>query len=155
MKTLRWIIAFATLAVTPPAHAGINDPEVIIYRYFGVVDNGGPANTGAATVFLCTNYSGVSEIIRIVLRQFNNTLLQNSAFTLGHLETLSAATHNVNLTFINGLLTPNTVVRGTAAIAATSTSIGCTAMLVDAASAAPAGVKLHGVRLNPVPVTQE
>jgi hypothetical protein len=41
MKAIHWIIAAAAFAFVQPAQAGINDPEVIIYRFPGVLDNGG------------------------------------------------------------------------------------------------------------------
>jgi hypothetical protein len=41
MKAIQWIIAAAALALVQPtpASAGVNDPEVIIYRFPGVMDN--------------------------------------------------------------------------------------------------------------------
>src|SRR5262249_26223436 len=61
MKAIHWIIAAAALLSAQPAQAGVNDPEVIIYRFSGLFDNGGADFQGVATVFHCTNFSGVDE----------------------------------------------------------------------------------------------
>src|SRR5262249_19517505 len=63
MKSLRHLIAVAAVAFALPAQAGINDPEVLIYRVSGVIDNG-----GFGTTVFCTNFSGVDERIRIAVR---------------------------------------------------------------------------------------
>src|SRR5262245_4623483 len=70
MKTIHWIIAAAALASAQPtpASAGVNDPEVIIYRVPGVRDDGGGSGVGVATVFVCTNFSGAEENLRKIGR---------------------------------------------------------------------------------------
>src|SRR5262249_39929881 len=70
MKAIHWIIAAAALAFVLPAEAdaAVGDPEMVIYRFPGVADNGGGAGVGVATVFHCTNFSGVQETLRIVTR---------------------------------------------------------------------------------------
>jgi hypothetical protein len=156
MKIVHSMIAALGLAFVLPAaaDAGVNDPEVIIYRFPGVRDNGGGANTGMSTVFHCTNFSGVVEKMRFVARDFDSTILANIDFTISHLFTLTVGTHFSVL--YNEQLSLNTgVVQGTAAIAATSTSIICTAMTIDASSAVPNGFALRGIRFNPVPGSQE
>jgi hypothetical protein len=47
------------------------------------------------------------------------------------------------------------VTQGTAAIAATSTNIICTAVTIGAADFPPPGFALRGIRFNPVPGSQE
>jgi hypothetical protein len=44
---------------------------------------------------------------------------------------------------------------GTAAIAATSINVICTAMIVDASSLPFVGITLRGIRFNPIPGAQE
>ena len=53
MKAIHSMVAALGLAfVLPaPADAAQTDPEVIIYRFPGVRDDGGAASTGVATVF--------------------------------------------------------------------------------------------------------
>jgi hypothetical protein len=157
MKAIHSMIAAAALAfVQPtPASAAQTDPEVIIYRFPGVRDSGGSPNTGVATVFHCTNFSGVPETTRFVTRNFNGTLLQNNAVSINHLETRTAVTKSTTAYADNLVLATGLVAQGTTAIAATSTNIICTAMTIDASAAVPIGVALRGIRFSPVPGSQE
>ena len=158
MKAIHWIIAAAALSFVQPAptSAAQGDPEVIIYRFPGVRDNGGAANTGVATVFHCTNFSGVTETLRFVTRNDAGSLLQNTTIGLIHLQTVTIATHDVNAYNEDKFLAAGVFVgQGTTAIAATSINIICTAMTIDASTAAPVGVALRGIRFSPVPGSQE
>ena len=150
MKSLRYLITAAALAFTFPAQAGINDPEVIIYRVSGVVDD----TTVLATSFHCTNFSGVTENIRIVVRDLGGTVKANVANSVPHLNTLIYSTHDV---FIYGdfKLETGAIIGGTAAIAATSVNITCTAMQVQTNVTNAVGIALHMTRFNPIPGTQE
>jgi hypothetical protein len=89
MKAIHWIIAAAAFAFVQPVQAATTDPEVIIYRFPGVHDDGGATDVGVATVFFCTNFSGVIETVRFVTRQSNSTLAGNSIVGIGHLSTIS------------------------------------------------------------------
>jgi hypothetical protein len=108
-----------------------------------------------ATVFHCTNFSGVSENVRLVTRVTNGVLKTNVVMTIDHLWTKTASTHPVHSYFTDTHLDTGPVIQGTTAIAATSTNIICTAMTIDASTAAPVGVALRGIRFNPVPGSQE
>ena len=156
MKAIHWIIAAAALAFVLPAEAdaAVGDPEMVIYRFPGVADNGGGPGVGVATVFHCTNFSGVQETLRIVTRSSAGVLITNNAPTILHLQTLTLATHSVSA-YVSGALLTGAVTQGTAAIAATSVNIICTAMTIDASTAAPVGVALRGIRFNPAPGSQE
>ena len=186
MKTHRWIILAAGIAFALPAQAqdraperapdsgslGILAPdpidsgpegiraqggtELILYRFPGVRDNTGATNTGVATSFHCTNFSGVTETIRFVLRDQDSTVMANATFDLPHLQTVTASTHGTAAFLEDLFLSPGfSIGQGTMAIAATTTSIICTAMIVDASTASPVGVSLRGVRFNPAPGSQE
>ena len=157
MKASPWIIAAAALAfVLPaPASAGVGDPEVIIYRFPGVRDDGGANNTGVATVFHCTNFSGVDETIRLVTRDADGTLKTNIANVIPHLVTLTFGTHFVVAYAGEISLSTASVGQGTTAIAATSINIICTCETIDASAAVPIGVARRGIRFNPVPGSQE
>jgi hypothetical protein len=139
------------LALAAPAQA----QEIILYRFPGVFDNGSIGTAGVATSFHCTNFSGVTETIRIVVRNSLSNLVANTAFAIPHLSTVTASTHATFLYATNVNLGTGLVAQGTAAIAATSINIICTAMIVDAASASPVGIALRGVRFNPAPGSQE
>ena len=156
MKAIHSMIVALGFAFVLPAvaDAATTDPEVIVYRFPGVRDNGGASGTGG-TVFHCTNFSGVTERIRFVTRSDGATMLQNDTTNVGHLETATAATktHGAYATSLS--LPTGSVPQGTTAIAATSINIICTAMTVDASTVTPVGVALRGIRFNPIPGSQE
>jgi len=156
MKVVRWMTAVATIASVLSVQAqdralgAVGNAEVILYRFPGVLDSGGLT----ATAFHCTNFSGVMETIRIVVRDQNAGVVANASFNVPHLQTITVVTHPVIL-YAAAILFTGGISQGTAAIAATSTSLVCTAMTIDAASGSPQGIALHGVRFNPIPGTQE
>ena len=159
MKATHWIIAAVAFAFVQPAQAATTDPEVIIYRFPGVRDTGGAPGSGVATSFHCTNFSGGTETVRFVLRDTSSAIVSNNTYTLNHLRTVTISTR-VNAAYLHDLTIPvlaptGIFAQGTVAIAATSTSIICTAMTIDASTTAPVGVALRGIRFNPVPGSQE
>jgi len=157
MKTVQALVVSAALAfgMAAPASAGVNDPEVIIYRFAGVVDDGGGLNTGVATVFSCTNFSGATENVRFVTRDWDGKLVSNNVFPVDHLKTENAATHFIRPPYAHNSLATGQVQGGTTAIAATSISIMCTAVITDGGGPLPHGVALRAIRFNPVPGSQE
>jgi hypothetical protein len=156
MKSLRYLIAAAALAftmpaqVTVPAQAAVGGPEVIIYRVSGVVDD----NNVLATSFHCTNFSGVTETVRVAVRALNGALVANVPVNVAHLSTTILSTHDV---FIYGDISMATgaIVGGTAAIAATSVNVTCTAMQIQTNVTNPVGIALHMTRFNPISATEE
>jgi hypothetical protein len=156
MKTIQGLVVSAVLAIgmAAPASAGINDPEVIIYRFPGVRDDGGAASTGVATTFQCTNFSGQLESVRFATRGGGGALATNFTAFVDHLATVTASTHPV-IGFSQLNLGTGSVAGGTTAVAATSINIICTAMAVDAGNPKPAGLALRGIRFNPAPGSQE
>ena len=157
MKAIHSMIAALGLAfVQPaPANAAVTDPEVIIYRFPGVIDNGGGTFTGVATLFICTNFSGAPETIRFATRGSGGGLITNIPLSIDHLQTRKAATHGPMSYGADILLNTPGVFGGTTAIAATSINIICTGMAINASTEAPVGVALRGIRFNPVPGSQE
>jgi dihydrodipicolinate synthase/N-acetylneuraminate lyase len=157
MKSIRSMIAALALAFVLPAaaDAATTDPEVIIYRFPGVVDDG-DSNAGIATIFNCTNFSGTTETVRFATRSTSGTLIGNVTVSIQHLATKTASTHNT-LAFTDDTLVLQIAMlgQGTTAIAATSINIICTAMIVDAANAKPVGIALRGGRFNPAPGSQK
>jgi len=156
MKALRCMIAVAALAVYGPAQAAVGDPEVILYRVPGVTDSGGAGQTGIVTVFHCTNFSGVNETVRVVVRANGGTLLSNQQLTVAHLNTGTWATRDAASVGENVNMNTPLIAHGTAAISATSVNVVCTAMLLDASPFfSPVGIKLQQIRFNPIAGTQE
>ena len=156
MKCLRYLIAAAAFGFILPAQAAQTDPELIIYRFPGVFDNGGSSLSGSATVFHCSNFSGATENIRIVTRNVDTTIKNNTLFVgVDSLRTITAVTHAVSAYITQVSIATGLVDQGTTAIAATSTNIVCTAMTIDASAAVPTGLALRGIRFNPAPGSQE
>ena len=151
MHALRSMIAVAALAVYGPAHAEVGGPEVLIYRLSGVAESGGAM--GVTTAFHCTNFSGITETVRVVVRSNGGALAANAALPVPHLNTAILSTHNVSI-YLNTLLLTD-IFQGTAAIAATSVNVTCTAMQVQTNVTNPVGIALHMTRFNPVPGSQE
>ena len=151
MKSLRYTIAAAALAFTVPAHAGINDPEVTLYRVAGVIDE----NSGFATSFICTNFSGVIETVRVVVRAADSTLKANVPFNVAHLNTVAFSTRDVILYANDINLNTGVVNLGTAAIAATSINVTCNTVQVQFANTNPITAPLHMTRFSPIAGTQE
>jgi hypothetical protein len=171
MKIMRCVILAAAIPFALPALAvdqpGILPPgisvgpaavggtELILYRFPGVFDNGGIDNTGVATSFHCTNFSGAPENIRFVTRAADGTLLTNAAFTVNHLVTFTVSTHATQF-YTDITLGTGAVQQGTVAIAATTTEMICTAVTIDALSPLPTvTVPLRGIRYNPSAGSQE
>src|SRR5262245_33186446 len=117
MKAIHWIIAAAAFAFVQPAKAATTDPEVIIYRFPGVKDSGNGPLSLTATVFHCTNFSGVTENIRFVTRDEFGNLVQNNIIDIPHLLTRTASTHFVAAYATNLPLATGIVSQGTTAIA--------------------------------------
>jgi hypothetical protein len=154
MKLLRGMITGVAMLSVLPAQAATSDPEIVIYRFPGVMDDGGASEAGVATAFLCTNFSGVLEGIRIVIRDNAGAIRVNFNQSINHLQTLTLTTHATVL-YIDFALATGALTQGTAAIAATSVNIVCTAVTLDAASNVPNGFALRGIRFNPAPGSQE
>jgi hypothetical protein len=155
MMILRSLITLAAIAFSVPAPAATTDPEIIIYRFPGVHSTAGVDNVGIATSFHCTNFSGTTETIRVVVRTPSGALATNTTHTIDHLQTLTISTKGTNTFTDSAVLSTGAINQGTAAFAATSTSIVCTAMIVDAGTSFTVGISLHGIRFNPVPGSQE
>jgi len=130
MKAIHSVIATLALACVFPAAATAEtgDPEIIIYRISGINANGG------TTEISCTPFSGVSENIRFVTRDTNAVLVDNSVSTVPH-----------NNTKLFQSSAPSV---GTAAVAATTNQIVCSAGILG-------GIQLHLIRFNPVSGAQE
>ena len=152
MTSVRYMVAAAALAFTMPVHAGVNDPEVVIYRASGVADNAPGGAT--ATSFSCTNFSGVPENIRVVVRKADATVAANQVNPVSHLNTIIYSTSDVTI-FTDVNLATGAFGGGTVAIAATSINVTCTGMLLQFNTQAPEGIQLHMTRFNPITGTQE
>src|SRR5262249_4927570 len=81
------------IGMAAPASAATTDPEVIIYRFPGVFDDGSATGAGFATMFNCTIFSGVPENVRFVTRNFDSSITGNTFVTIPHLNSRRTFTH--------------------------------------------------------------
>jgi hypothetical protein len=126
------------------------DPLKVLYRISGITDK-----AGVATSFHCSNFSGVTESMTLVVRNFNGTVLANTSFSMAPSQTKTVSTRGTNLYAEDVTLNTGPVTQGLALIRATSIDIICSAMTVNATAALPQGFDLHMVRSNPMAGTQE
>ncbi len=176
MKLASSILALATLAVILPAEAqpqprkqgtaplvpdeAVSSPFKVIYRVSGVTDNGSApalvnASSGVATSFHCSNFSGIDEKLKFVIRAAEPTTTKIIVIPAG--KTITASTHGTVVFNDDLFLSPGVVIQqGAAIISATSAqTIFCSAMILDANNPVPVGIALHMVRFNPANGTQE
>ncbi|HET6376533.1 MAG TPA: hypothetical protein VFF88_10840 [Methylocella sp.] len=169
MKMLGWIIplAAAGMAIVLPGYAAdratqgeaqavspqaLTYPLQIIYRVSGVRDDGQGPELGVATSFHCTNWSNLPEKLAIAVYNFNGALVRAANFIVNSHHTFTISTHKTNIFSEDAILRPGVDIdQGYAQILSTTTNIYCSAMIVDAASASPAGIELHLLRFNPYP----
>jgi hypothetical protein len=170
MRIVAWIVAVALIASSMPVHAqdrssqslpsaggqSTSSPLNLIYAVSGVTDNGGGINAGTATVIHCSNASTVGESLRIVVRFFDGTVVNDVTFTVFSAHTFTASTHNTALFAEDTSMSPGVIIlSGLAFIFSTTQFMFCTAMMVDAAATTPNGISLHMVRFSPVAGTSE
>jgi hypothetical protein len=148
------LLALGLLPQAEAASAATTDPEVIIYRFPGVRDNG--------WLRWCRGRHGVS------LHQLQRSDRKHSAgdtglgrrsqiefhFAPGSSQYHTFSTHG-NHAYTGLIMNTGVVQQGTTAIAATSINIICTAMTIDASTDSPVGVALRGIRFSPIPGSQE
>jgi hypothetical protein len=155
MKThLSAIALAATLA--QPALAVTFPSLTTIYVATGVKDTGQPSNVGTATVFQCSNVSGLIADIRILIIDSDGVVAGQVTRTVAHGETLGLSTHLTDYWGEDQAISAGTpIFRGTANIESTQSGVFCQGYLVEAAPSVPTGVPLHLIRVNPHPGTVE
>lgn len=151
------VLGSIALAATPvvPALAAPGAPTQVLYVFPGVRDDGGGASTGVATVVHCFSFSSTTESIGFIVRDNAGTVVANAEINIASFQTATAVTHVTDLYPQDAVLNTGSVGRGVLGIAATSTNMVCTAQVIDAGAFVPNGIDLHGLRLNPLPGTQE
>ena len=143
------------LAATPAAPAlAVSGPSQVIYIFPGVTDNGGASFAGIATAVHCFSFSPSQEEIQYVVRKNDGTIAANVSETVNQFQTITVATHGINIYSVFVLGT-GSILQGVIGITATSTNIVCTAQVIDASATVPNGIDLHGTRFNPIAGSQE
>ena len=86
--------ALAAAAVATPASAITFPSLTTIYIGSGVRDDGGGVNAGTATTFHCSNVSGVTTQIRLLVLSSSGAVAGTSTFPVSHGATVTASTHS-------------------------------------------------------------
>src|SRR5688572_12359832 len=88
-----FVAAALAAALAQPA-AAVSFPQLTtIYVGSGVIDSGSAAELGIATAFHCTNVSGASANVRVLVLNLNGTVAANTTQTLAHGATRNWSTH--------------------------------------------------------------
>ena len=158
MRTCRLIMAAAAVAVILPAHPaspGVGDPLNTLYIFPGVRDDGGTFHTGVATSIHCSNFSSVLEEIQYIVLNYDGQTKANSIHNISPIQTKTVSTHQTQLYFEDINLNTGVIEQGVVGVSATNNNMVCTAQVLDASANVPRGIALHGMRLKPIPGTQE
>jgi hypothetical protein len=148
--------AFAAFTLAQPAAAVTFPTLTTIYVGSGVYDDNSNDNLGVATSIHCSNVSGISVQVRVLILGFAGAVEGSQTRNLAHGATETFSTHQtIIFADVAGDLTTGGVEQGVVNVEATNSAVFCTAMIVDAATAIPNGIDLHLVRVNPHPGTVE
>ena len=156
MKTYLAAAALVS-AIAQPAAAVTFPSLTTIYVGSGVYDDGTGTAVGIATSIHCSNVSGVSVQVRVLILGDTGAVEGSLTRTLAHGETETFSTHQTNLfaDVLNDLAT-GLVAQGVVNVEARNSAVFCTAAVIDAAGFPPVfSMPLHLVRVNPHPGTVE
>jgi hypothetical protein len=148
--------AFAALALAQPASAVTFSKLTTIYVGSGVF-NAGPSAEGVATAVHCSNVSGVSTEVRVLILNSVGTVVGSLTRGLPHGATQTFVTHETLwLTDAGGNISTGDVDSGVVNVESRQSAVFCTAAVVDAAAYPPAfTMPIHLVRINPHPGSVE
>ena len=155
MKTT--LAAIALAAALAPTASAITFPSLTtIYVGSGVTDSGDAANTGVATSIHCSNVSGTTVQVRVLILGGIGAVEGALTQSLVHGQTITFSTHSTLVFGEGSTLATGPVLQGVVNVEATNSAVFCSAMIVDAANFTPAFMgPLHLVRVNPHPGTVE
>jgi hypothetical protein len=138
-----------------PVHAVTFPSLTTIYVGTGVTDDGGLASSGVATVFHCSNVSGITASIRFLVLNNAGNSVGDLTLPVEHGVTQSVATHFTAAYASVSLDLDFNINQGVVNIESTQSAVFCSAETINAATAAPVGVPRPLVRVNPHPGTAE
>jgi hypothetical protein len=148
-------VALAAATLAQPAAAVTFPSLTTIYVGSGVFDNGAGLSAGVATSIHCSNVSGVSVQVRVLVLGNSGAVEGSLTQTLAHGATETFSTHGT-IIFAENILTTGVVDQGVVNVEATNSAVFCTAAIIDAGSFPPVfSMPLHLVRVNPHPGTVE
>jgi hypothetical protein len=151
------LAAFALAAALVQPASAITFPSLTtIYIGAGVYDlkDYPTAGTNTATSVHCSNVSGQSAQIRVLVLNASGTVAGQTTQAIAHGATVTVSTNEVGAYAdeVLGLVNSN---RGVLNVEATQSGIFCTAQIVDTAAALSTSSPLRLVRVNPHPGTVE
>jgi hypothetical protein len=121
----------------------------------GVYDDGAAANSGIATVISCSNVSGLSAQVRVLVLNDFGGVAGSLTTTVAHGASATFATHP-HIGHIEANLSTGQLVAGAVLnVEATQSGLFCTAAIANASGQASDSSPLHLVRVNPHPGTVE
>jgi hypothetical protein len=155
MKT--YLAAAALIGALAQPAAAVTFPTLTtIYVGSGVYDSSDAADTGIATSVHCSNVSGVSVQVRVLILSRSGVVEGSLTRTLAHGATHTFSTHEtVIFDDLDGDLATGGVAQGVVNVEARNSAVFCTAHIVDAAGTPAFMGDLHLVRVNPHPGTVE
>jgi hypothetical protein len=151
MKRYFAAVAFAVALPAQSASAITFSKLTTIYIASGVTDNGA-AFPGVASAVHCSNVSGQSAQVRVLVLGSTGLVQGADTETVAHGGTVTFTTHDTFLTDIS--LETGAVVQGVFNIESTQSAVFCSAMVV-ADNSLETGIALHVVRVNGHPGTVE
>ena len=157
MKTMLTALALAA-TLAQPAAAITFSKLTTIYIGSGVYDSGDISGSGIATAIHCSNVSGVSTEVRVLILTPLGATSGSLTRTVPHGATQTFVTHQTAwLTDAGGdLSTFASDPSGVVNVESRQSAVFCTAAIVDAANYPPLfTMPLHLVRVNPHPGTVE
>jgi hypothetical protein len=145
----------AVLVASAQPATAVTFPSLTLYVGAGITDSGGPTdNEGLATVFNCSNVSGVSATVRFLTLFGNGNVNKSVIITIPHGGMRAVGTHRTSTYVEDVNLETGAITHGSVNIEATQSAVFCNAVLLDAADAGD-GFVLPLVRVNPHPGTVE
>ena len=139
---------FSAALVASSSAGAITFPSLTtIYIGSGVRDTGGSAASGIATVFHCSNVSGLTASVRFLVLAENGAPRASFTTSMGHGTAVSVSTHNTNAHLELQSLVTGSVSPGVINIESTQSGVFCTAVLVDDDEPGATGVPLHLIRI--------
>ena len=151
MKTLLAAVALAATLAQPAA--AVTFPSLTtIYVAAGVVDQGGDATAGIATTVFCSNVSGQTAQVRVLILTSEGAIDAAGTATLAHGATRIFSTHDTALD--DSVILNTGFALGVLNVESTQSGVFCSAMIINSGFANDS-VALHMIRVNPHPGTVE
>jgi len=156
MKKSLLVVVLTAFATLIGSAAAVTFPSLTtIYVGSGLRDSAQGPNSGLATVIHCSNVSGLTASVRMLLLHSNGSIAGAHTFnSVAHGSTVSLATHPVAAydgTDLNVL----EINSGAVNIESTQSGVFCNAAVIDASGAVVVAIPIPLVRVNPHPGTVE